>query len=318
MTGNILWVRWETILTAAIVYTLVGIFHYIYRDRFLLISHDPELAYQQGLNVRLWDFLFYVSFGIVITHSVSTAGVLLVFVFLVVPAIATIMITEKLWLQLVLGWSMGTFVSMLGLFLSYAWDLPSGPTVVATYGSVLLVTTLGLYLIRASRKMIALGNLTFGLAVFLLAVLVFWLMGKGFQSLEQHAEDTAHDHELHAHLHEEDTAVGMILSDLQLREILTGSLKTDSLLVIYSKVQNPFQRFEIAHRIFDLDQKLGSQKLIDFLDFCQVPFLRQKALDILVSLSSDNFGYDAMKMQELNKSALEKWHEWWEGKYSGK
>jgi hypothetical protein len=83
-------------------------------------------------------------------------------------------------------------------------------------------------------------------------------------------------------------------------------------------VENPFQRFEIAHRIFDLDQKLGSQKLIDFLDFCQVPFLRQKALDILVSLSSDNFGYDAMKMQELNKSALEKWHEWWEGKYSGK
>jgi hypothetical protein len=83
-------------------------------------------------------------------------------------------------------------------------------------------------------------------------------------------------------------------------------------------VQNPFQRFEIAHRIFDLDQKQGSQKLIDFLDFCQIPFLRQKALDILVSISGNAFEYDALKNQQFNESALNKWHEWWDNKYSGK
>jgi zinc/manganese transport system permease protein len=89
LTGSILWVKWSTIFNAAIVYSLVGVFHYIYKDRFILISENPEEAYKQGISVRFWDFLFYVSFGIVITHSVGTAGVLLVFVFLVVPAIAS-------------------------------------------------------------------------------------------------------------------------------------------------------------------------------------------------------------------------------------
>src|SRR4030042_2128472 len=129
-------------------------------------------------------------------------------------------------------------------FLSYIWDLPSGPTVVSTYGLVLLVTTLGLYIIRAAKKTIALRNLAVGLAVFLSAILVFWLLGKGFQNLERHAEETAPEQNLHDHMHEADSAAGMILSDSQLEEILADSRKTDSLLVLYSQVQNPFQRFE--------------------------------------------------------------------------
>ncbi|HFB67349.1 MAG TPA: metal ABC transporter permease, partial [Calditrichae bacterium] len=155
MTGSILWVQWPTIIKAAIVYALVGGFHFLFRDRFILISNNPEAAYARGINVRFWDFLFYLSFGIVITHSVNTAGVLLVFVFLVVPAIATMMITDKLWLQLVIGWTMGTLVSVIGLALSYYLDLPSGPTVVTTYGLVLLVLSLVLYIVRAENRMIA-------------------------------------------------------------------------------------------------------------------------------------------------------------------
>ena len=84
MTGSILWVKWVTIRNAAIVYTFIGVFHYIFRHQFILISENPQKAYEKGMSVRFWDFLFYVSFGVVITHSVGTAGVLLVFVFLVV------------------------------------------------------------------------------------------------------------------------------------------------------------------------------------------------------------------------------------------
>ena len=115
LTGSILWVQWKTIGIAALIYILVGIFHFVFRDKFVLISNNPEKAYQSGVKVRMWDFWFYVTFGIVIAHSVKTAGVLLVFVFLVVPAVATIMLTDRLWLQLVLGWSMGTVVSIVGL-----------------------------------------------------------------------------------------------------------------------------------------------------------------------------------------------------------
>jgi len=316
MTGSILWVKWETILIAAVVYLVVGIFHYIYRENFLLISTNPELAYQKGLNVRLWDFLFYVSFGVVITHSVSTAGVLLVFVFLVVPAIATIMISDKLWLQLVLGWSMGTLVSMLGLFTSYVFDLPSGPTVVATYGLVLLITTLGVYIFRASRKIVALKNIGLGLAVFFLAVMIFWIMGQGFGGREDHEHQVAEHAELHEHEHEKVDI--LIISDQKLQMLLGELDNTDSLLMLYDRNQNPFQRFDIAHRIYHVNTKLGSQKLIDFLDFCQIPFLRQKALDILITESGDSFGYDALRDHDGNILALEKWHQWWMDQYSRK
>ena len=104
LTGSILWVKWQTVVIAAVVYAAVGVFHYVFRERFLLISNDPDEAYRRGINVRLWDFLFYMSFGLVITLSVNTAGVLLVFVFLVVPAIMAISITDRLMHQLLIGW----------------------------------------------------------------------------------------------------------------------------------------------------------------------------------------------------------------------
>jgi zinc/manganese transport system permease protein len=316
MTGSILWVKWETIIIAAIVYSLVGVFHYIFRDKFMLISIQPEIAYQKGINVRLWDFLFYVSFGIVITHSVSTAGVLLVFVFLVVPAIATIMLTDKLWLQLILGWSMGTFVSIAGLYISYIADLPSGPTVVSTYGLVLLVTTLLLYIFRAKQKRKALLNVGLGIAIFFVVVSFFWFMGQGFASVEHHknqAEATSHangdEHESGLHKFEQ-------LNDEQLHEFLTVETSVKKLLDMYHQVQNPFQRFEIADKIFSLDQKTGSPILIEYLEESHIPFLKQKALDHLMSLSKKNFGYDALVSREVNQIATQKWRNWWSDKFN--
>lgn len=180
LTGNILWVQWRTIGLAAGVYALVGLFHFIFRHQFILISDHPEQAYNSGMNVRLWDFLFYLSFGVVITHSVNTAGVLLVFVFLVVPAIATMLLTDKLWLQLVIGWSMGTLVSALGLVLSYNADLPSGPTVAAVYGLVLLLLALTVYVIRSGNALRALRNIGIGIIAVFLAYGGFSLMGHFF------------------------------------------------------------------------------------------------------------------------------------------
>src|SRR5215218_3697447 len=82
LVGNILSVTWPELAKTAVLYALVGVFHFIFRKRFLLISMDEQEAERQGLNVRFWDFLFYVSFGFVVTSSVAIAGVLLVFCFL--------------------------------------------------------------------------------------------------------------------------------------------------------------------------------------------------------------------------------------------
>ncbi len=163
LTGSILWVRGETVATAAAVYAFVGLFHYVFRKRFLLVSEDVESAYRRGIPVRLWDFLFYMSFGLVITHSVETAGVLLVFVFLVVPAVLAILLTDRLLYQLIIGWTLGTLVSFAGLALSYILDLPSGPAIVTFYGLVLLTASLALYVYRSPRRAKALAHVTAGL-----------------------------------------------------------------------------------------------------------------------------------------------------------
>ena len=100
---------------------------------------DPERAAAEGISVRLWDFLFYASFGFVVTSSVAVAGVLLVFCYLIVPSVAAMLDAETIGKRLAIGWSMGTLVSLLGIWLSLQGDLPTGATIVVTFGGVLLL-----------------------------------------------------------------------------------------------------------------------------------------------------------------------------------
>jgi len=151
LTGSILWVRWESIAIAAAVYSAVGLVHYIYRDRFMLISSDPNAARQKGLNIRAWDFLFFFLFGVVITLSVDVAGVLIVFVFLVAPAIMAVTITDRLANQLLIGWGLGLLVTVLGLVASYVWDLPTGPAIIGCYAVVVALLSMILYGIRRAH-----------------------------------------------------------------------------------------------------------------------------------------------------------------------
>src|SRR5438876_3571331 len=77
LVGNILAVSWPEVRHTAMLYGAIGIFHFIFRKKFLTISMNHGKAEKSGLNVRFWDFLFYASFGFVVTSSVAIAGVLL-------------------------------------------------------------------------------------------------------------------------------------------------------------------------------------------------------------------------------------------------
>ncbi|MEO8677597.1 MAG: metal ABC transporter permease [Vicinamibacterales bacterium] len=139
LVGNILAVSWEEVGRTAVVYALIGVFHYIYRRRFLLISMDPDRAQAEGISLRFWDFLFYASFGFTVTWSVSIAGVLLVFCYLIVPSVAAMLYADRIGPRLAIGWSMGTVVSLLGMYFSVHFDAPTGATIVCTFGLVLLI-----------------------------------------------------------------------------------------------------------------------------------------------------------------------------------
>jgi len=142
LVGSILWVTADTIVKLAVVFVAVGMFHWFLRRRFLTISLHERTAEREGWNIKLWDFLFYSSFGLAITVAVPVAGVLLVFTFLVVPAVIAFLFTRKVGRLLAISWGVAALTSAVGLAMSFHLDLPTGPLIVCSFGLALLVSGL--------------------------------------------------------------------------------------------------------------------------------------------------------------------------------
>jgi zinc/manganese transport system permease protein len=139
LVGSLLWVTWPQILHLAVIYAALGAFHFALRRRFLTISFHPQEAEANAWRIRWWDFLFYLSFGVVITLAVPIAGVLMVFSFLVVPAVIANLFTMDKQRMAIISWGTGALASILGLWVSYTQDLPTGPLIVCMYGLLLVV-----------------------------------------------------------------------------------------------------------------------------------------------------------------------------------
>ena len=123
----------------------------IFRGRFLRISFDPEGSRSAGLNVRLWDFLFYVTFGFAVTSFVLISGVYLVFSYLIVPAVCAALLAETVRKRLLIGWGIALAAGLSGLLISTQWtslDLPTGPTIVCAFGALLILSGIA----AASRR----------------------------------------------------------------------------------------------------------------------------------------------------------------------
>ncbi|MEP0922465.1 iron chelate uptake ABC transporter family permease subunit [Leptolyngbya sp. ST-U4] len=142
LIGSILTVTETDLLKVVLLYSAVGLFHWFVRKPLLLISFQPDLAKQAGLRLWLWDFLFYVSFGVVVTSSVAIAGVLLVFCFLIIPAAIGALYSDRILPKLLIGWAIGTLSSSVGLSLSFVGNLPTGATIVCVFGGILALTAL--------------------------------------------------------------------------------------------------------------------------------------------------------------------------------
>lgn len=143
LVGNLLLVSLPETIKVFLIYSIIGLLHYILRKPILLISQKPEEAFKKGINVRFWDFLFYVSFGFVVSSSVRIVGVLLVFAFLVVPSTCAMLFATSVKERLMIGWGIGLLASILGMAVSYFWDFPTAASVVCVFGLllVLLVST---------------------------------------------------------------------------------------------------------------------------------------------------------------------------------
>src|ERR1043166_967243 len=146
LVGNILLVTPREVWERFALFVAVGIVHFVFRRNFLLVSFDRDGAYRKGLRVRWWDFFFYAIFGLVVTSFVRIAGVLLVFSYLIVPAVCGINLAQRPASRLLIGWFIALLGGVAGLFFSYWWDLPSGAAIVCTFGVLLiLISVLALW-----------------------------------------------------------------------------------------------------------------------------------------------------------------------------
>lgn len=331
MTGALLWVRWADIALAAAVYAAVGLVHWLLRGPFLLISRDPGEALRQGYKVRLWDFLFYLTFGVVISISVRTAGVLLVFVFLVVPAITATLITNRLLWQLVIGWAMGVVVTVLGLSLSYVADMPSGPTVVAFYGAALGAAAVAIYVARRRTWRAALHVVAgAGVAATVAAVVVFGGQALGDSPLARSPtegdDDAGHGaRAVEAPGHDASRAAAG-WSAAGLLEALSRADEAEGARIVASL--GPGGR-GLLERCFDLapddDLRLtvarhlarghgpaaGARQLLRLLRESDAPYVRSEAAATLGDLAGHDFGgYDPEGGAEANGAALEAIERW--------
>ena len=150
LVGNLLAATPEEVLHSTLLYAVVGVLHAVWRRPFFAISQGRT----EGMSsraVKWWDFLFYATFGLVVAQSVAIAGVLLVFSYLIVPSVIAMLLADGAGVRLALGWAVGIVVSVLGMLASYELDLPTGASVVTTFGAALAVAMVGHGLMGRSR-----------------------------------------------------------------------------------------------------------------------------------------------------------------------
>jgi zinc/manganese transport system permease protein len=107
----------------------------------------------------VWDFLFYASFGLVVTSSVAIVGVFLVFCLLVIPAVGALLFAERMWVRLAIGWVAAGFLCLRGIAFAFQRNLQFSPMIVVFLAAALVVAAVVRFVVRAESKPRALARI---------------------------------------------------------------------------------------------------------------------------------------------------------------
>ena len=338
LVGELLLVSPKAILNMALLYASIGVFHIVFRKKFLAISIDPEAAEASGIHVRFWDMLFYMSFGVVITKSVAVVGVLLVFSYLVVPAVIAQMWSNTVRGRLFLGWGVAILASVAGIIWSFYSDYPTGPAVVVMLTLSLILASIAYYLQYSTSRLKALGSV----AALVAFVFVFFFTLSEFKKTTASADSSkspvdlliselkegeeAHQLDAVSHLADmRDPRIVPVLTKLlmetkseQVVERVVEALGRQkdpraiaALQEASKKNFDDFLKFSIASAQLALGDKNGFETLIHILKNEEAGFARQQAAELLVKTSGRKFGYNAEKSVSENSAAIKKIEDWW-------
>ena len=338
LVGDILLVSIPTIINDTILYALLAAFHITFRRRFLAISRDAESAQASGINIRVWDLLFYTTFGVMVTRSVAIAGVLLVFSYLVIPAVIAQMWSDTIKGRLFIGWATALSASVTGILWSFASDTPTGPAVVITLAAFLIVSGASYSILKSPARGRAAANVAVLLAigvVFFGALSMFRKNGPtetlaGSTAVDRLLEELDHEDAANqlaaiSHLTDmEDKRIVPALANLlakttsdQVVETIAETLakKKDpqaapALKAALQKDYDPFLKLTLAGALAKLQDKAGFEALFDVLRKDEPVLLRVQALDLMKAEAGQDFGYNPEKTPAENKVSLDRVAEW--------
>ena len=338
LVGDILLVSIPTIINDTVLYSLLAVFHISFRRRFLAISKDAEGAQASGINIRLWDLLFYTTFGVMVTRSVAIAGVLLVFSYLVIPAVIAQMWSDTIRGRLFIGWATALSASVTGILWSFASDTPTGPAVVISLAAFLIVSGASYSILKSPARgraaanvaiLLAIGIVFFGtLSMFRKGVATETLSGSA--AVDRLLEELKHDEAANqldaiSHLSQmEDKRIVPALAELlskaksdQVVETIAETLgrKNDpqaapALRAALKKDYDPFLKLTLAGALTKLKDKAGYDALLEILKGDQPVLLRSQALELIREESGKDFGYNPEKSGAENQSALDQVARW--------
>ncbi len=346
LVGDLLLVSFRSVLSMALLYGSIGVFHVLFRKRFLAISLNPEGAEALGMNIRFWDVLFYMSFGVVIVKSVAIVGVLLVFSYLVVPAVIAEMWETTVRGKLLLGWVMAILASTAGIVWSFYFDYPTGPAVVVMLSLFLVVSAIVYYMHHAPAKGRAAANVAVLVASGILFFAGLSLFRKG-ESGALASKVTPIDLLLNETKQEQESAQLDAVTHLgdmhdpRIVPALTALLaKTKSEQVVEAIVEalgkqrdpraipalrhaaqqnyDDFLKYSIARSQLVLNDPQGFDTLIKILKNDEGGFARQQANELLEAKAGRKFGYRPDQPVAANRAALERIKAWWKAERSAR
>lgn len=337
LTGDLLLVSLKTVGQTALLYAVIGVFHIIFRKKFLSISLDPEGARASGINIHLWDLLFYMSFGMVITRSVSIVGVLLVFSYLIVPAVIAQMWNSTLKGRLLIGWVVAVVASTAGILWSFYSDYPTGPAIVVMLAVFLVISGIAYYFVNTPSKARAVATVA---AIFAFGLFFLYALSEFKKPVKTEANLAPIDlllnelkegeeaHQLDAISHLGDMrdprivpALTKILQETKSEQMVEtvaealGKQKDPRAIPALSAAANnhydDFLKLTIAQAQLAVGDHQGFATLIAILKSDEGGFARQQAIEILEKQSAKKFGYDPQKSVAENQAAIKKIDEWW-------
>lgn len=134
ITGNVLWVTWEKVLSCFILFAIIAVIHLFFQKFFIRISGPNDGLPFSPAKTRLFELLFYITFGIVIVKAVPVGGVFLVFTLLIAPTATATLFTQKWRSRFIWSWIIGILGSFSGIYISYRLNISNGPAIVCLLG----------------------------------------------------------------------------------------------------------------------------------------------------------------------------------------